>query len=397
MQNEFKQGKTAWRGHMKNNHVQFGPWTTRLHYGNRLELSAFWRLRLGRLASLATSGERTNWPTTFALCVAAGLLIIQPLVRLDASQRGEKQSAVATAKQQAAGGQPLKDAAVTVRPQAGVPFTGIFSNGVKVQLVGLSENPSKGRSWWAPDGTQLHSAPYDHVPADMRADESQLAREICYRWINKPDDPDFETGWDVSPRKHGCGGGIAFDADGKKLDGFSAWAVAIPDAQDTFTLRFSVSIRATPWSTVFANEGRNLSAMSRVIDGVPHGVIFGEPHEDKRGTSITVSHQIPGKAVRLLAVDNHGLPSLGTSTGGAGSLGFSQVTYRYADLTPDKIERFELQSQKRLFETIEFRNVSLHPNHRTEVEIVRLTPEGETSQSNVRAAAPAGRARIVAR
>jgi hypothetical protein len=229
----------------------------------------------------------------------------------------------------------------------------------------------------------------------MRADESQRAREICYRWINKPDDPDFETGWDVSPRKHGCGGGIPFDADGKKLDGISAWAVLIPNAQDSFTLRFSVSIRATPWSTVFTNEGGNLSAMSRVIDGVPHGVIFGEPREDKRGTSITVSHQVPGKAVRLLAVDSEGLSSLGMSKGGAGSLGFSQFTYHYADLTPGKVERYELQSQKRLFETIEFRNVSLHPNQRTEVEIVRLTPESKTSQSNASAAASVSRARIV--
>jgi hypothetical protein len=148
--------------------------------------------------------------------------------------------------------------------------------------------------------------------------------------------------------------------------------------------------------TVFTSKG-NLSSMGGTIDGLRQGAIFGKPYVQDGGTSITVSHEIPGKAVRLLAVDRDGLPSLGKSTGGAGSLGFSQVTYHYADLGPDKIQRFELQSQKREFETIEFRNVSLRPDKRTEVEIVRLAPENEKPQSNAGAAAGVSRAQVATR
>jgi hypothetical protein len=71
-----------------------------------------------------------------------------------------------------------------------------------------------------------------------------------------------------------------------------------------------------------------------------------------------------------LGLGTDGLPDVGTSTGGASSLGFSQTTYHYAGLAPHQIQQFELQTQSREFETLEFRNVSLHPGTHTKVEIV---------------------------
>jgi hypothetical protein len=79
---------------------------------------------------------------------------------------------------------------------------------------------------------------------------------------------------------------------------------------------------------------------------------------------------MPGQDVRLLAVTTDGLPDVGASSGVAGAVGFSQVTYHYAGLAPDQIHQFELQTQRREFETIEFRNVSLHPEKQTNVEII---------------------------
>jgi hypothetical protein len=376
---------------MKRDTYRFGPWTTALHHGSRLELSAFWRLRLGRLSSLGTSRAQTGWATTFAICVAAGLLVVLPLVRLDASQRGEEQSAAAagtTAKPQAAGERALSAAAVV--DENDEPYTAKFSNGVKVQFVGLSENPSKGKVWWAPDGTRLDEAPYDRVPAIVG---QQLAREICWRWSSLPDNPDVETRWHTQPPYNGAGGGRAFGTNGKEIEGLTAWAIGFADSRKTCTVRFSVSIHATPWLTAFANEGGNLSAMARTVGDDKQAAIFAEPRAEKGGTSVTITHQIPGQAVRLLAVDRDGLTDVATSTG-TGALEFRQLTYHFANLTPERIQRYELQAQKREFESIEFRNVSLHPNIRTKVEIVRMPPEKEAQQSSGGAAASDSRARI---
>jgi hypothetical protein len=309
-----------------------------------------------------------NWASGTLLCVLVGGFVSVPHLRLQATARAEDATTAEVAgedKPQAAQGTPPPAAA----PDE--PFTATFSNGVKVQLIGLSENPSKGKPWWAPDGTRLEAAPYARVPAIMHPDENQLAREICFRWQNLPEDPDFQSYWGVVPPGGGMGGGNAFDATNKRLEDLTAWAVIIPSSGDTCTVKFFASVRATPWLTIFTNNSGNMSSMGGMIDGVRQGAIFGAPQAQDGGTSITVSYQIPDRAVRLLAVANDGLPDVGASKGGAGVLDFSQVTYHFANLAPNNVQRFELQSQKRFFESVKFRNVSLHPDQRTSVEIVR--------------------------
>jgi hypothetical protein len=254
------------------------------------------------------------------------------------------------------------------------PFTATFSNGVKVQLIGLSENPSRGNAWWAPDGTRLDKPPYAHVRAHIQARQGQLAREICWRWIDTPEDPNFETSWQVTPGAFASGGGRALDDQGKQVPDIAAWAVGLATSKDTCSVRFSASIGATPWTTDFTLDDARSASMSRNDGGQQRGVIFAEPRAERGGTSITVSYLIPEKAVRLIAVDRDGLIDEATSTGGS-VFNFTQKTYRFANLPPDKIDRFELQSQKREFETVEFRNVSLNPNKPTKVEIVRLSAE----------------------
>ncbi len=324
------------------------------------------------LFDLGTIRSRMDWASAAVLCVLATgfalaprLRMVEPLARAD---EVEAPAVDREAKPQADGAGPQAD--------QDAPFTATFSNGVKVQLIGLSENPSKGKAWWAPDGTRIDAAPYDRVPAIMHADENGLAPEVCFRWMNLPEDPDFANNWNiVNPRTSGMGGGNAYDSKGQRLENLTAWAVNISEARDTCSIQFSASIGDTPWLTVFTAQGGNLSSMGGTIDGVRQGAIFGKSRAQDGGTEITVSYEIPGMAVRLLAVANDGLPDIGTSTGGAGVLGFSQVTYRFARLAPGQIQRFELQSQKRQFETIEFRNVSLHPDKPTKVEIVRLPAE----------------------
>ncbi|MFV2068805.1 MAG: hypothetical protein ACC645_17695, partial [Pirellulales bacterium] len=128
---------------------------------------------------------------------------------------------------------------------------------------------------------------------------------------------------------------------------------------------------STPWSTVFSSDGHQV-AMTRGHDDVRQGAIFAVPTDAEDGTSITVSHKIPSQAVRLVAVDRTNRVHLASSAVGGGAIGFTQKTYRFADAVPDSIQRYELQSQTRQFDTIEFRNVSLHADKQSRVEIVRV-------------------------
>ncbi|NOZ39027.1 MAG: hypothetical protein GXP24_02220 [Planctomycetes bacterium] len=66
---------------MKHQHKNFGPWTTSLDSGSRMQLSTFWRQRMRRLPGLVSTGRtpRQTLGVAIVLAVAVGLL---PLVEL---------------------------------------------------------------------------------------------------------------------------------------------------------------------------------------------------------------------------------------------------------------------------------------------------------------------------
>jgi hypothetical protein len=257
----------------------------------------------------------------------------------------------------------------------GEPFTAAFSNGVKIELVGVSVNPSEGQPWWTPDGMRMEKAPYATARVFITPGPNQIAREICWRWSNLPDDPDFEKRWEIDPSSNGGGGGRAWDANGQPIADLAAHAVTLPST-DGCTLRFKVSIGATPWKTSITGDVRP-STTSGTFDGVRQAAVFGESIFYDGGTLVTVSYRIPERTVRLVAVDRAGKTHTESSTQFGSVNDFIQATYRFAGIAPADIERFELQTQTRQFETIEFRGVSLHLGKYENVDIVRISPDGQ--------------------
>lgn len=353
---------------MNTNRGHFGPWTTSLHHANQLELSAFWKQRLHRLRSLPNLPTRLGTRKTLAFTGIAVALLLVPRVEL------QRVAAAADAK---LSGESLDLAAARLdSTDAPAPFTATFSNGVQVELIGLGENPSKDKPWWRPDGSPLAERPLQRVPAHMGGGFGSIGREVCWRWKNTPDDPDFDTGWSTVPHYGGAGGGTAFDAEGKKVPDLVAWAIQMPKSPGTCTFKFSVTVDYTPWKTVFSDDGKHESSMSRSDLGVRLGASFNPARVEGDATVISVSYQIPDQAVRLVAIDEDGKVHQAGSSSGGGALGFNMMTYQFRNLPLEKIKRFELQAQTRRFETIEFRNVSLDPAKRTQVEIVH--PDFET-------------------
>jgi hypothetical protein len=58
-----------------------------------------------------------------------------------------------------------------------------------------------------------------------------------------------------------------------------------------------------------------------------------------------------------------------------------QQTFAFDDLPLDAVDRFELQTQTREIETIEFVNVSLEPDKRTKVEMRKVKADEKTSRN----------------
>jgi hypothetical protein len=352
---------------MKCKEFEFGPWTTSLDAGLRLQLSAFWKQRMKCLTRLPGGDARSGRRALAVTVVAALVVMITPLVELAPRWAHAEE---ANAKPQAA------DVKAHAAGDDGA-FVAKFSNGVEVELIGLSMNPSKDQPWWRPDGTPLAERPYADVRARMG---SGLPREICWRWKNLPDDPDYTISWNTVPG-YCCAGGGPVDAEGRRIDGLSAVAVGLSESPDACTVQFSTSVSATPWKTVFSEGGRNYASASSVAGGKPRSVIWSPARKQEGELLITVSFKAPGESVRLVAVDQGEQEHAAVRAYGGGASDFMQQTFAFDDLPLDAVDRFELQTQTREIETIEFVNVSLEPDKRTKVETRKVKADEKTSRN----------------
>lgn len=349
---------------MKKPRPTFGPWSTSLHDELGERLSTFWRRRLSRLPIVAATPRRLNRFVAVALAVVAIGVTAVPMMRL---ARGAEEDAE----------QEIADALSVIEAESQRQYVHRFSNGVEVQLIGLSNNPSLGQPWWRPDGSPLDERPYEDVRARMN---DTLTREVCFRWKNLPE-KDYTILWHTDPHYSGAGG-APFLLEGTRVEGVSASAVSFNQNLDACTFRFSCSVDATPWETSFRNTaGGNYASMGNRFGGA----IFGPVFQTENGVSIVVSYQTPDRDVRLIGIDNDGETHVADFRTGAGANGFTQATFVFDGLTQKDLQRFELQTQVRKIETVEFRNVSLHPDRMTDIQIVPIVDDAP-------AAAPAAAA-----
>lgn len=349
---------------MQTRNLAFGPWSSSLDNGYRLELSAFWKQRMKCLTRLPARGARAGRRALAGTIVAALVVMVAPLVEL----------APRRANAEGAGAKPQAAEAKTLAAAVADKFIAKFSNGVEVELIGLSMNPSKDQPWWRPNGAPLAERPYASARAHMG---SGTPREICWRWKNLPKDPDYTLSWNTVPSYEGAGTIGPVDADGKPIKDLWAAAVALPGSPKTCTVQFSSSVSATPWKTVFSDDGQHYSSSGSVVDGKNRGVIWSPAREQGKELLITVSFKAPGESVRLVAFDKSEQAHPASRVYGGGAWDFMQQTFAFDDLPLEEVGRYELQTQTREIETVEFVNVSLEPEKRTKVETRKVEVAGK--------------------
>jgi hypothetical protein len=135
------------------------------------------------------------------------------------------------------------------------PFTATFSNGVKIELVGISIHPSHPWSWWTPDGMRMPQAPYAQSRSLLQPNERAFVREVCWRWTNVPPDGSLETKWQVVPEFRADVQVVPIDTEETRAGKLNA-AVVMLEAADECTIRFSVNVASgPPTRTTVENEG----------------------------------------------------------------------------------------------------------------------------------------------
>jgi len=269
--------------------------------------------------------------------------------------------AKAAAQGESAAKSEVKPASVDPTPQnATKSLTAEFPCGIAIGLLGLSEHPSKANSWWRPDGSPLVEPPCDPLKGSVSGGPDHVVRELAVQFHNLPSEPvSREVLFDPSYNEYS---GDSTKRPGKDLAGLEAMTVSLPD-QKTVTVR--VRVAAGPWETVCETRSGSVAIGTR-----KGGFAFSPVAEKDGGITITVTHDIAALDSRVIALGRDGREHRASSSG-LGASSFHQITATFSKLLEKNVKVFRVQT--RPYQQVEFRNVSIQPGWKTDVQIVQPT------------------------
>ncbi len=349
-----------------------GPWATSLDNNSGLGLTAFWRRRMQAIAVLPLAPRCMARRVLGGAVLAAALLAAAPMVDF---------VPVAAAQEEP----PAADGAGAAKTQPrNENFVVKFTNGVELELIGVSASPSSADSWRAPDGAPI-PAPYKSLRPPNNSWESPMLREFCWRWRGA-DDPEIHTSWNAGENTNGWGAIQPAGPDGAIIKDLTAYVVPFALIQPTCSVRFTVSFPGSKWQTYFHGQGGNVMANVKTPPGQePTGVTFDKPRVMGDGAFVVMGYKFADdQDARLIAVDAAGNRHVGKAEFAGGMMGFRQLAVQFPGLQPQDIRTWIVEQRTRLTETVEFRNVSLDPETPT---IVQIT--GRPAESSDGAGQPA--------
>ena len=264
---------------------------------------------------------------------------------------------------------------------AGVSLIARLPNGVEVELYSVSENPSKDRPWWRPNGAAMLEEPPYETMGKVPGKQDDISREFSILFSHLPSDP-VSTQVEFTPAYHGRAaiqppllepvngetGSRLFRAVRRELH-----VNAISWPADTKAVTVRVGVASGPWVKVYETQNTNASGSGQfdATPSAPGGSVMFEKVAEKEGDiTITVTHDIVGPELRIIAVGGDGKEHQAREMAGQATRKYGTLKATFAKLAAKDVKAFRLEW--RPYEWIEFRNVSLWPGQKTNVQTVIL-------------------------
>ncbi|MCK4849736.1 MAG: M56 family metallopeptidase, partial [Phycisphaerae bacterium] len=252
-------------------------------------------------------------------------------------------------------------------------FTARLAGGVTVELLGVSELHSKAKHWWRPEGTLLDEPPCERlnkkgVPVKRNEIAYELVARISGLELLKRRSETPER-WEIpEARRVGLGkSGIGNDQSGNPLPSLRITTAIVKQDLDRITVRFGIVPGL--WQ-----KNLSITAGETSKQKLPDVGIVVKPPYEKDGNAIVtikVPNQIDSKvAVRVIAILKDGLVNDAPAWSRDGKIAFmsSSDNYEFFGLSLSDVDHFEILTGR--YRWIEFRNVSLVPGKKTDVQVV---------------------------
>jgi len=282
--------------------------------------------------------EKLRW-------VAAGIVIVISLGVAALAQQSS-QERIAKPDPRKAEAQPAERP--NKKPAADPRWVRTLASGAAVEVIGVSPHPSGPETWWGPDGRPLAQPPCDRVSTRLSSTDPTISRAIVVRTTGLP--AGAEHNWWIDEAQGGSGPQARLG--GLPVPGLEEAIALFDHDQATGTVRFKVAAGA--WKTVQTWDTSPGSLGDR--NGTSY--IFSVPIETRKGTVLSVTHNIKDDSVRLVAVDGKGKEHPAEPRSGSGVWEMRQIVGEF-DLPPQEIEEFRVQT--RSFEEVTVPGIALNP------------------------------------
>jgi beta-lactamase regulating signal transducer with metallopeptidase domain len=239
-------------------------------------------------------------------------------------------------------------------------FTARLRSGVTVELVGVCEHPSEGKQWWRPDGGLLGKSLYKTTGSRLPDHENYRYYEFA-ACLRGPSGARIK--WDVPGRKQGSYTGSPIDYNEERVADLLVYTVNQPEEKEAALVR--IGIAASEWETVVTHSLKK----EGTYDTDDGAVSFGVPYEKDNVIYLPVTHTrdtFRKRAIRVFAIDHKGNDYTGSVSGYGGNV-LSSQTYEFR-LPLENIKEFQFRT--RPYEWVDFKNVSLRPEIKTDVVVV---------------------------
>lgn len=241
-------------------------------------------------------------------------------------------------------------------------FKAMLSNGVVVELAGVCERPSQGKQWWSPSGAMLQNKPYDK-PTSLRVSpaRNKQAREIAVLLQgNLEEGVGFRYKIPIAENSS-SDSVVDTHKDGEQLK--AIYGVAFDAPVESEAADISLGIGAGPWHTIASSTADFKE--TRGSGGNAGGVVWHEPVVENGKTIISVAHSYINENVRIAAVTkDNAVHTSGSTSSSVADFESIRATF---DVSLSEIKEFCFQT--RPYQWIKFKNVSLRPGIKTDVQV----------------------------
>jgi len=256
--------------------------------------------------------------------------------------------------------------------QPKIGFVATLPNGVMVELLGVTRVPVSDQPWWKPNGSALEEPLFDWVDTDPSKDPNrdQFAYYAVAIRLNgiSPEQLGLIK-WNFTDAVYASTTG-AYVGE-RTLYAKNIHAAAVKFAKGIETTTLHLGIVSGEWQTLFAGshygfyeKGDDTVYVSSAERGVAPILLVGP---DEKGLHIAVTYNITDRDFRVVAVDKEGKLHISSRSSSGGTKNLRVTTASFPDLMEEQLQEFRFQV--RSYRWIEFKDISLRPGVKTDVQI----------------------------